>query len=72
MLGLKDKIVYEVVQDDVAMEKTKQAILEAAIPLFNENGYESTSIEQIAKLAGVGKVEGNRKLPMEVPEYGCK
>ncbi len=36
-------------------QKTKQAILEAAIPLFNENGYESTSIEQIAKLAGVGK-----------------
>lgn len=36
-------------------QKTKQAILEAAIPLFNENGYESTSIEQIAKQAGVGK-----------------
>ncbi len=36
-------------------QKTKQAILEAAIPLFNENGYDSTSIEQIAKNAGVGK-----------------
>jgi AcrR family transcriptional regulator len=35
--------------------KTKQAILEAAISLFSVNGYENTSIEQIAKVAGVGK-----------------
>ncbi len=34
---------------------TKKAILEAAISLFSENGYENTSIEQIAKTAGVGK-----------------
>lgn len=36
-------------------QKNKQAILEAAISLFSEKGYEKTSIEQIAKIAGVGK-----------------
>ncbi len=36
-------------------QKNKQAILEAAISLFSKNGYENTSIEQIAKIAGVGK-----------------
>lgn len=36
-------------------QQTKQAILEAAISLFSENGYESTSIEQISRAAGVGK-----------------
>jgi AcrR family transcriptional regulator len=36
-------------------QKTKKAILEAAISLFSENGYENTSIENIAKIAGVGK-----------------
>jgi AcrR family transcriptional regulator len=36
-------------------QKTKKAILEAAITLFSENGYENTSIESIAKIAGVGK-----------------
>lgn len=36
-------------------QKNKQAILESAISLFSENGYENTSIENIAKLAGVGK-----------------
>ena len=35
--------------------KNKQAILETAISLFSANGYENTSIEQIAKIAGVGK-----------------
>lgn len=36
-------------------KKTQKAIVEAAITLFNENGYENTSIEQIAKAAGIGK-----------------
>ena len=36
-------------------QKTKKAILEAAISLFSENGYENTSIENIAKIAGIGK-----------------
>lgn len=36
-------------------KKNKQAILETAISLFSANGYENTSIEQIAKIAGVGK-----------------
>lgn len=36
-------------------QKTKRAILEAAISLFSENGYKNTSIENIAKIAGVGK-----------------
>lgn len=35
--------------------KNKQAILEAAISLFSQHGYEKTSIEHIAKTAGVGK-----------------
>lgn len=36
-------------------KKTKEAILDAAISLFSRNGYENTSIEQIAAVAGVGK-----------------
>lgn len=36
-------------------ENNKRAILESAISLFNENGYDNTSIEQIARRAGVGK-----------------
>lgn len=36
-------------------KKTKKAILKTAISLFNENGYDNTSIEAIAKAAGVGK-----------------
>jgi AcrR family transcriptional regulator len=36
-------------------KKNKQAILDAAISLFSENGYENTTIEHIAKIAGVGK-----------------
>lgn len=36
-------------------QQTKRAILEAAITLFSENGFEATSIEQIARVAGVGK-----------------
>ncbi len=35
--------------------KNKNAILQAAISLFNENGFENTSIEQISRAAGVGK-----------------
>lgn len=35
--------------------RNKQAILEAAITLCSESGYENTSIENIAKRAGVGK-----------------
>lgn len=36
-------------------QRNKQAIVEAAISLFSEQGYENTSIEQIARAAGVGK-----------------
>ena len=36
-------------------KQTKKAILEAAIELFGANGFESTSISQLAKKAGVGK-----------------
>ena len=36
-------------------KRTKQAIVEAAVTLFNKNGYEKTSIEQIARTAGIGK-----------------
>ncbi len=34
---------------------TRKAILEAAITLFGSKGFEKTSIEQLAKKAGVGK-----------------
>ena len=36
-------------------QNKKRAILNSAISLFNENGYEETSIAQIARKAGVGK-----------------
>lgn len=36
-------------------KKTKRAILDSAISLFNEKGYDNTSIEQISQKAGVGK-----------------
>ena len=35
--------------------QTRKAILEAAITLFGTRGYEETSIEQLAKAAGIGK-----------------
>lgn len=40
---------------ELKKKKTKKAILKTAISLFNENGYDNTSIEAIAKAAGVGK-----------------
>lgn len=40
---------------EIKKENNKRAILESAISLFNENGYDNTSIEQIARKAGVGK-----------------
>jgi AcrR family transcriptional regulator len=36
-------------------QRKKKAIVEAAISLFSAQGYENTSIEQIARAAGVGK-----------------
>lgn len=35
-------------------QQTRQAILNAAITLFSRNGFERTSIEDIAKAAGIG------------------
>lgn len=35
--------------------KNRQAILQAAIKLFGTKGYEKTSIEELARVAGVGK-----------------
>jgi AcrR family transcriptional regulator len=35
--------------------KTRNAIMEAAVRLFSENGFEKTSIEQLARAAGIGK-----------------
>ena len=40
---------------EVKKQNNKRAILDSAISLFNENGYEKTSIAQIARKAGVGK-----------------
>lgn len=36
-------------------EKTRKAILKAAVRLFDQKGYEKTSIEELAREAGVGK-----------------
>ncbi len=36
-------------------KKTRQAIMNAAIKLFSAKGFENTSVEELAKEAGVGK-----------------
>ena len=36
-------------------KKTRKAIVDAAIKLFSEKGFENTSIDELAKEAGVGK-----------------
>jgi AcrR family transcriptional regulator len=36
-------------------KKTRQAIMDAAIKLFSEKGFEKTSVDELAKEAGVGK-----------------
>ncbi len=36
-------------------QQTRQAIMQAAIKLFGEKGFEKTSIEELAREAGVGK-----------------
>ncbi len=36
-------------------KKTRQAIMNAAIKLFSEKGFENTSVKELAKEAGVGK-----------------
>lgn len=42
---------------DKTMEKgkTKQAILEASLELFSKQGFEATSVSQIAELVGIRK-----------------
>ena len=35
--------------------KTRKCILDSAIKLFSKKGYEQTSIEELAKEAGIGK-----------------
>ncbi len=36
-------------------KETRQAIMQAAITLFSEKGFEKTSIEELARAAGIGK-----------------
>ncbi len=36
-------------------KKTRQAIVQAAVKLFSEKGFENTSVDELAKEAGVGK-----------------
>jgi AcrR family transcriptional regulator len=36
-------------------QQTRQAIIRAAVQLFGDQGYERTSIEQLARAAGIGK-----------------
>ncbi|MDP9524599.1 TetR/AcrR family transcriptional regulator, partial [Pseudomonas putida] len=47
------------------MEMRRQAIADAAIELFRDQGYAETTIEQIAKLAGVSS-------PTVFKYYGSK
>ncbi len=35
--------------------KKRNAIMEAAVRLFREKGFDKTSIEQLARAAGIGK-----------------
>ncbi len=39
----------------IKKRKTRRAIMDAAIKLFSEKGFENTSVHQLAKEAGVGK-----------------
>ncbi len=54
--------------------KTKKAILAAAIELFGKNGFEKTSIAQLAKTAGVGKgtVYGYFKTKQDILRAFCE
>ena len=36
-------------------QQTHKAILDAAIKLFTEKGFEQTSMEELARAAGIGK-----------------
>ncbi len=36
-------------------QQTRQAIMQAAVKLFSEKGFEKTSIEELAREAGIGK-----------------
>lgn len=36
-------------------QKTRKAIMQAAMTLFSEKGFEKTSIEELARAAGIGK-----------------
>lgn len=36
-------------------QKTKEAILDAALQLFSKKGYDNTSIDELAREAGIGK-----------------
>jgi len=35
--------------------RTRKCILDSAVKLFSKNGFEQTSIEELAKEAGIGK-----------------
>jgi AcrR family transcriptional regulator len=36
-------------------QQTRKAIIDAAIGLFTEKGFDQTSMEELARVAGVGK-----------------
>ena len=40
---------------EIKKKKTRRAIMDAAIKLFSEKGFENTSVDELAKTAGVGK-----------------
>jgi AcrR family transcriptional regulator len=40
---------------EIKKKKTRQAIMDAAIKLFSEKGFDHTSVNELAKTAGVGK-----------------
>jgi AcrR family transcriptional regulator len=45
MAGLREK----------KKNKTRKALIDAAVKLFSQNGYENTSVDELAREAGVGK-----------------
>ena len=64
VFSLASIIAYSQVNDSTIVQepereqkkaKTRKAILEAAVQLFSKKGFDKTSIDELAKEAGIGK-----------------
>ena len=50
MLGIA---VFYKMEMEMRTTDTKERLIKAALDLFSENGYEGTSVDQIAKVVGI-------------------